>query len=230
MSNSSVPGGPIELDALPESPVCVDGLHPLYRTQTLAMAVSPESRSHSLRVGMYTAYMPVGMSMGVSMNHGVPCPKGLRDATGVFELPLSAFCVGGNYPLFTTDGAAVDASSDRIAHSESFGDYTFFMPGAVSATRADAACPDGRLDMSAARGGRIAAPPPAPPMQDGGGLSPRGVAAIVVCSVLTLASIVAATTHWNQKSARRRAAGANSTLDNKTTWQGPSASDSQAYT
>jgi hypothetical protein len=222
--------GLIELDALSESPVCADGVYPIYRTELLATAASPESSSYSLRIGVYTAYMPLGMSTPVSMSRGVQCPEGLRDATGIFRLPLSALCIGGNYPLFTTEEAAVGASLDGIAHSASFGQYTFFMSGAGSAMTADEACPNGQVDVSAAREGRISASPPAPPMGDGGGLNPSGVAAIVIFSVMILAAIVAVYTHWEQKSARRRAEGVSLSLDDKTTSQGPSTRDSQVYT
>jgi hypothetical protein len=58
----------------------------------------------------------------------------------------------------------------------SFGEYTFFRPGAGSAMLVDAACPDGHPDRSATRAGATGASPPAPPTADGGGLTPSGVA------------------------------------------------------
>lgn len=115
------------LDALPSLPVCIQGNWPLFKTQMLANMASPTHSSHAMTFppyASYTFYMPnsyPGMVMapqgggdhsdsdGHDHDHGrrlsrhmAPCPASSIDATGVLELPQTAFCADGDYPTYKT--------------------------------------------------------------------------------------------------------------------------------
>lgn len=195
------------LDALPDGPVCADGVWPLYSTDELADAASPLNTSHAHAVGAYSVYMPNGLS-GANMIHGGPCPEGSVDASAVFTLPLTAFCVACNFPLYTNRDAAVAASPFGMAHGMTFEDksgstYTFYMPnGAAGAVMGACTCPSGSDDRSTA----LAVPfhlDPAPSPPPPGSTSPGGVAGIVVGTVFGIATLVAASTWYKGRKAAK---------------------------
>jgi len=202
-------GDATELNALPDAMVCAGGYYPLLRNVSLAMAASPLGSAHAHLVGdYYTAYMPNGFvadgdSTDASVVHGAPCPEGAIIASGIFELPLTAFCISGNYPLFTTAHAAIEASPVNTTHTMPFGDYRFYMsnsfPGMTMMS--GSSCPDGYADQSAALTGSQHDED-----DEEGGLSPGGLAAVIICSVLVAAAIVGVGSYLAQRSAKAKAA------------------------
>ena len=164
------------LDCLPDEPVCVDGVYPLFKSQSLANAYQEgDGSSHVHEVGSYSLYMPNGdycpkrmggQDMCASHDHdhsghhhrraeSMSCPSGSIDGSGIAALPETAVCIDGYYPMYKTSTLARAASPDSppTAHSHTWGDFTLFMPDGVAMVHdKDGKCPAGSADHSDAVG------------------------------------------------------------------------------
>lgn len=153
------------MSALPDDPVCIHGVgYPMFRSEALANAASALSSSHAMKVGhmdKYTVYMPNGAYPGKIMcsdddhdhaghDHGrqlgkhtkCTCPPAgaqtpVVDATKIVNLPMTAFCLEGYYPMYATlslsNAASPKGTSHHHMHKASDGTmYKFYMPDGVT--------------------------------------------------------------------------------------------------
>ena len=118
------------LDSLPANAVCMEGTYPLFFSEELANAESPNGEADAYEYGPYTLWLARNHSFAqVNQTTHPTCPSHTWDVAIIVNHNQSEpICINGTYPLFTTSCAANAFSPVNQSRPEVYGNYTLFIP------------------------------------------------------------------------------------------------------